>query len=135
MAPPVARPTTRTVPRTFLKNKRRTRRRSLTGGNDDDLEDGFYGDGGSSGGDGLFGGGGGGGGRRGKGWNYDGCGGSEWEFSDPAFDFVYEMICWIVMSNCLHFALKKICRILFAADGEFVDSAREKGPLRLVSIY
>ena len=35
--------------------------------------------------------------------------------SDPAFDVVYEVISWIALSNCLHFALKKVVRIV--ADG------------------
>ncbi|CAH8353286.1 unnamed protein product [Eruca vesicaria subsp. sativa] len=64
--------------------------------------------------DGLFGGGGGG-----KGWNY-GCGGGGgnwdeslyWSWSDPAMEFVYEVICWIALSNCVHFAFKRIVRIL-----------------------
>lgn len=77
-------------------------------------------------GDGLYGGGGGG-----RGWNSGGFGWSNWEWegnsspADPAFDFVYEVMCWIALLNCLHYAFKKVVRI----GG---DSEREK--LRMVPI-
>lgn len=68
---------------------------------------------------GYFGGGGSGrGGNGGKGWNFDGNGGVNWgessnnSFNDPAFDFVYEVLSWIALSNCLHFAFKKMVRIM-----------------------
>ncbi|KAK4405518.1 hypothetical protein Sango_0558300 [Sesamum angolense] len=73
--------------------------------------------------------------RRKIGWNFGGHGGANWEefsdnsISDPAFDFVYEILCWIAMSNCLHFAFKKVVRIV--ADG-FGD--REKVPMRLTPV-
>lgn len=87
-----------------------------------------FGDGG--GGDGYFGRGGGG-----KGWNSGGYGGDNWEeysnnsIPDPAFDFVYEVLCWIAMSNCLHFAFKKVVK--FASDG---IGGREKIPMRLTPV-
>jgi hypothetical protein len=39
---------------------------------------------------------------------------------------------WIMLTNCLHFAVKKIVRII--ADGSIVDSDREKVPTRLAPI-
>ena len=83
--------------------------------------------------DGPFNNGGGGGGGGGS-WNFGGFGGANWEgyssnsYNDPAFDFVYEVLSWIVLSNCLHFAFKKVVRIV--AD-VFGDPAREKVPMRL----
>lgn len=111
--PPVRRSYIRKAPRSLVRKRCRTRRRSLTGGDDDD--------GGFFGGDGPFGGGGGGGG--GGGWNFDG---SDWEessasWSDPAFDFVYEVMSWIALSNCLLYAVKKVLRLGGAGD-------REKAP-------
>ncbi|PIA61275.1 hypothetical protein AQUCO_00300660v1 [Aquilegia coerulea] len=142
MAPPAVRPNIykRGTPRTFTRRKRRTRRRSQTGESDDGHgEAGFY----SDGGDGPFGGsgsgnggGGGGGGNGDKGWNY--YGGADWDesssssFSDPAFDFVYKVIGWIVLYNCMHFAIKKIFRI---GGNGFGDPSREKVPIRLVTVY
>ncbi|KAK6913731.1 hypothetical protein RJ641_021052 [Dillenia turbinata] len=113
VAPPPVKPNYRiTVPRMLRQKKRRTKRKSLT---DEPGDGGYFGD---SGGDGIFGNGG-----SGKGWNFDGFGGGgfSWEdsssssFSDPAFDFVYEVVSWIVLSNCVHFAFKKIVR--GSADG------------------
>ncbi|KMS98961.1 hypothetical protein BVRB_3g067010 [Beta vulgaris subsp. vulgaris] len=111
--------------RTLLKRRRITRRRSPPSDGE--------GDAGIFGGDdgGFFGGFGGG-----RGWNSDGFGGGggfNWnDYSsssypdDPAFDFVYEVVCWIVFSNCLHFAFKKVVR--------FVAEEREKVPLRIASV-
>ncbi|KAL6970260.1 hypothetical protein U1Q18_029961 [Sarracenia purpurea var. burkii] len=127
--PPVKSNRLKTVPRTLVRKRRRTRRRSLTGGGSEEGEDGgFFADAGD--GEGPFGGGG-------KGWNFNRFGWSNWDESpsnstpDPAFDFVYEMICWIALSNCLHFAFKKVVRIV--ADG-VSDPAREKIPLRFTPI-
>lgn len=128
----LARPTvksnyTRTARRTLVRKKRRTRRRSFSDDSEGSEEDdGFFGDD-------LLGGGGSGGGG---GWNYGGFGGHNWDSSsssssDPAFDFVYEVICWIALSNCVHFAFKKIVRIM--ADG-IGDAEREKDPMRLAPI-
>ncbi|WOL03287.1 hypothetical protein Cni_G12007 [Canna indica] len=91
--------------------RRRSRRRPLTDGGDED--DGFSGDG--DGDDGPFGGGGDAGGS-GRGWN-SGDSSSGWDesessSSDPAFDFVYGVMCWIALSNCAHFAFKKMGRLL-----------------------
>ncbi|XP_020583506.1 uncharacterized protein LOC110026746 [Phalaenopsis equestris] len=101
------------VPRALVRRIRRIRRRSSTEGGD---EDGFF-DGGD-GDDGPFGGGNGGG----KGWDSWRPGGSEWEdpdrrlwyslSEDPAFDVIYEVLCWIALSNCAHFAFKKMSQLL-----------------------
>uniref|UniRef100_A0A5B7ABT7 Uncharacterized protein n=1 Tax=Davidia involucrata TaxID=16924 RepID=A0A5B7ABT7_DAVIN len=126
VAPPPVKLNYLVVPRRLVRKTRRTRRKSLTGGGAEDGEDGgFFGDAGD---DGPFGGGSGSGGG-GRGWNFDRFGGSNWDessspwSSDPAFDFVYEVISWIALSNCLHFAFKKVLRIV--ADGTS-DPAREK---------
>lgn len=70
-------------------------------------------------------------------WNFNRFGeGENWDepssLQDPAFDFVYRVLSWIMLSNCLHFAVKKIVRII--ADGSIVDSDREKVPARLAPI-
>lgn len=104
------------------------------GGEDDGGEFGFFFDGGDD--DGAFGGGNSWGGG-GSGWNFGGFGGSNWDepssnsISDPAFDFVYEVLSWIVFSNCLHFAFKKVVRIVAGGLG---DPAREKVPMRLTPV-
>ncbi|KAL5541321.1 hypothetical protein UlMin_044581 [Ulmus minor] len=126
----------RTGARTLLRKKRRTRRRSSTGGGSDDgpeEDDGFLGDDGP-----FFGGGGGAGGNNGRGWNSDGFGWHNWDESsssspsDPAFDFVYEVVSWIALSNCVHFAFKRVIRTVTDGIG---DAEREKVPLRLTSVY
>jgi len=120
--PPVKSNYSRAARRTLLRKKRRTRRKSLSGDFEDGEEDdGVFGDGG----DGPFGGGAGGGRFGGHYWD------SSSSSSDPAFDFVYEVIYWIALSNCVHFAFKKIVRIV--ADG-IGDAEREKIPMRLSSI-
>ncbi|KAK6930216.1 hypothetical protein RJ641_004310 [Dillenia turbinata] len=119
VAPPPVKSNYRiTVPRTLGQKKRRTKRKSLA----DEPDDGGYF------GDGIFGNGG-----SGKGWNFYGFGGGgfRWEdsssssFSDPAFDFVYEVVSWIVLSNCAHFAFKKIVRGL-------ADATEDRGKVALV---
>lgn len=123
--PPVKSNYSRTARKTLLRKKRRTRRKLFSGGEDDD---GFFGD---DGGDGPFGGG--------RGWNFGGFGGHNWEdessswssSSDPAFDFVYEVIYWIALSNCVHFAFKKVVRLVAGGIG---DAEREKVPMRFSSI-
>ncbi|KAK4714513.1 hypothetical protein R3W88_020420 [Solanum pinnatisectum] len=138
--PPVKYNKVKAAPRRLTRKTRRIIRKSLIGGADEGDENGFSFDGGNY--DGPFGGGGswgGGGGGGGRGWNFDGFGGANWEesssnsFSDPAFDFVYELMCWAALSNCLHFAFKKVVRIVA---GGFSDTAREKVvPVRLTSVY
>ncbi|KAH7573523.1 hypothetical protein ACOSP7_007255 [Xanthoceras sorbifolium] len=131
LAPPPVRSTScRTAPRTLTRKKRRTKRRSSTSGDDSD---------GSGEGDGFFGGGSddgpfGGGGYGGRGWNFDGFGGQNWDESSQwwssngfAFGFVYEVIYWIALSNCVHFAFKKMVRIV-------TDTDRDKVPIRLTPI-
>ncbi|KAJ7980308.1 ATP-dependent RNA helicase A-like [Quillaja saponaria] len=132
--PPVKSNSYRIRGRNLLKRKRRTRRKLAGGDSGDGEDEGFSfgdGDGDGDGGDGSFGGGGSGGS-----WNYGRFGGHNWDesspsSSDPAFDFVYEVLSWIVLSNCLHFAFKKILRNV--ADW-VADSEREKVPMRLTRI-
>ncbi|KAK3421489.1 hypothetical protein EUGRSUZ_G02132, partial [Eucalyptus grandis] len=121
--------------------KRRSKRRLLSGDCPD--EGGDVGDSGFYGGDpfgGGFGpsGGGGGGGGDGGGWNFRG---PNWEDdsssrfgpgSGVALDFVCEVMCWIALSNCVHFAFKKMLRSL-AVEG-VGDAAREKVPIRLTTM-
>lgn len=136
VAPPPVKPSTHRIPRRTLTRRKRRTRRKLSG--DDNGGEGlFFGDGG----DGIFGGGGGGfggGGGGGGDWNFNRFGeGENWDersssLQDPAFDFVYRVLSWIMLSNCLHFAVKKIVRII--ADGSIVDSDREKVPTRLAPI-
>ena len=137
--PPVKSKTSR---RTLLRKRRRTRRRSQTDGDSGGFgeEYGFF-----CGGDGLFGGGGGGDGGGfgggGRGWNFDKFGGHDWDepswwFSSRssgfAYGFVYEVIYWIALSNCVHFAFKKVVRIV--ADG-IGDTERGKAvPMRLATV-
>ncbi|CAI9118952.1 OLC1v1020586C1 [Oldenlandia corymbosa var. corymbosa] len=138
--PPVKSSRVKTLPRRQLKQRRRTRKRSLTSDDDGGSGDGeeifgfFAGDG-----DGPFNNNnnGGGGGYGGGNWNFgrdeffSDDNGSNNSYQDPAFDFVYEVLSWIVLSNCLHFAYNKLMRIV--ADG-FSDPAREKVAIQLESV-
>ncbi|XP_050374005.1 uncharacterized protein LOC126791575 [Argentina anserina] len=134
VAPPRVRSNSyKTATRTLLRKKRRTRRRSS--GGDDSSDGGGEEDGGFFGGDGPFFNGGWGGG--GGGWNFDRFGGSSWDDSssssrsDPAIDFFYEVMGWIALSNCVHFAFKRVVRIMAEGLG---DEEREKVPMRLASV-
>lgn len=97
-----------------IRKRRRTKRVSFGGDSEDGGDSGrFLLEGGGYDGPFGFGGGDGGGGR---GWNYGG-GGGNWDesassWSDPAMEFVYEVICWIALSNCVHFAFKRVVRIV-----------------------
>ncbi|CAL0309278.1 unnamed protein product [Lupinus luteus] len=123
-APPVKSTARKMHRRSNLRRKRRIKRK-LSG--DEFGNEGFFGVGGDGGGG--FGGSGGGGG----GWNFNNFGGGgDWDESsspvpDPAFDFVYQVLSWIMLSNCLHFAFKRILQIILDAD-------REKLPRRLAPI-
>ncbi|KAL8254409.1 hypothetical protein R6Q59_032630 [Mikania micrantha] len=126
IAPPTIKP--RTAPKKLARKRYRVKRSSKSDGGDAFVNEdggGFF-----DGGDGPFGGGGGGGGGDGS---FDGF---NWDESlpdspsDPAFDFVYGVLCWIVFSNCLHFAFKKVIRIL--ADG-VSDPERQKVHLGFTS--
>ncbi|XWS14125.1 hypothetical protein CRYUN_Cryun36dG0096500 [Craigia yunnanensis] len=142
VAPPPVKPNSyKTLPRTLLRRKRRTKRKLFSGDESNDGEDygfffGSYGDDGY----GPFGGGGGGGSSwGGSGWNFGGFGGQNWDESSSsspwtvnALDFVYEVICWIALSNCVHFAFKKVVRIV--ANGIEEAGNREKVPMRLASV-
>ncbi|GAB2220187.1 hypothetical protein Droror1_Dr00007830 [Drosera rotundifolia] len=102
----------RTARRPLLKRRRRTMKSSSTYGDDEEAFGFFSGDGG--GGGSPFGGGGGGGSSSGGGgwWERWGDESSASADSDPAFDQVYEVLCWIVFSNCVHFAVKRIGRLV-----------------------
>ncbi|KAE8730937.1 Ribosomal protein L19e family protein isoform 1 [Hibiscus syriacus] len=124
VAPPPVKPNSyKTLPRTLLRRKRRTKRKLFTGDDSNDGEDyGFLF--GSDGGDGKSGGSGWGGG----GWNFGGFGEQNWDespspWTGTALDFVYEVISWIALSNCVHFAFKKMVRIV--ANG--IDEADDRG--------
>ncbi|XP_021290096.1 uncharacterized protein LOC110421000 [Herrania umbratica] len=143
VAPPPVKPNSyKTLPRTLLRRKRRAKRTSFSGGEPNDGEDyGLFLS--SDGGDGYgpFGGGGGGGSSwGGSGWNFGEFGGQNWDESSSssspwtgtALDFVYEVICWIALSNCVHFAFKKVIRIV--ANGIEDAGDREKVPMRLASV-
>nr|GEW60517.1 hypothetical protein [Tanacetum cinerariifolium] len=116
LAPPTIKP--RTAPKKLARKRCRIKRSSKTDNNGGPYDgEGFF-----DGGDGPFGGGGGGGGRGGgDGFNWDES--LPVEPTDPAFDFVYEVLCWIVLSNCLHFAFKKVFRIVSDSEREKVVSA------------
>ncbi|KAK7246360.1 hypothetical protein RIF29_41227 [Crotalaria pallida] len=122
VSPPPVKSTACTIPRrTNLRRKRRIKRK--LSGDDESGGEGFF-----------FGGGGFGGSGGGGGWNFNnfGGGGGNWDESpssvpDPAFDFVYQVLSWIMLSNCLHFAFKRILQII-------VDGDREKLPRRLAPI-
>ncbi|KAE8736028.1 Ribosomal protein L19e family protein isoform 1 [Hibiscus syriacus] len=141
VAPPPTKPNSyKTLPRTLLRRKRRTKR-MLFGGedsNDGDVHGFFFSSDGSDG-YGPFGGGGGGSNWGGSGWNFGEFGGQNWDdssLSSPwtvnAMDFMYEVIFWIALSNCVHFAFKKVVRIVANGIGEAGE--REKVPMRLISV-
>ncbi|XVE82194.1 hypothetical protein DITRI_Ditri15bG0127900 [Diplodiscus trichospermus] len=141
VAPPPVKPNSyKTLSRTLLRRKRRTKRKLFSGDESNDGED--YGFLGSDGGDGYgpFGGGGGGGSSwGGSGWNFGGFGGQHWDESSSsspwtvnALEFVYEVVCWIALSNCVHFAFKKVVRIV--TNGMDETGNREKVPMRLASV-
>ncbi|ESQ49354.1 hypothetical protein EUTSA_v10022432mg [Eutrema salsugineum] len=125
--PPVRSSSYKTIRR--IRKKRRTKRVLFGGDSEDGGDFGrFLLEGDFGGNDGPFGFGGGGDGG-GKGWNYGGGGGGgfgsgNWDesssssWSDPAMEFVYEVICWIALSNCVHFAFKRIVRIVTDGDRE-----------------
>lgn len=119
VAPPPVKPTT--IPKTRTRKRSRVKRKMKTDGfgAGEGGEDGggFFGDGDGGGGGGSFGSGGSG-----------GFGGFNWDESkpgpaDPAFDFVYAALSWFVLSNCLHFAFKRVVRIV-------VDGAADPGERR-----
>ncbi|CAA7017105.1 unnamed protein product [Microthlaspi erraticum] len=127
--PPVRSSSYKTIRRIRKRRRTSTRRVSFSGDSDDGGDFGrFLLEGDFGGNDGPFGFGGGGGG--GKGWN-SGGGGGNWDesssWSDPAMEFVYEVICWIALSNCVHFAFKRIVRIV-------TDGDREKLNIELSSV-
>ncbi|MBA0786073.1 hypothetical protein Gotri_025442, partial [Gossypium trilobum] len=123
VAPPPTKPSSyKTLPRTLLRRRRRTKRKLYSGDDSNDGE--IYGFiFGSDGNDGY--------GPFGGGQNWDeSSSSSPWTVN--AMDFVYEVICWIALSNCVHFAFKKVVRIV--ANGIEEAGDREKVPMRLVSV-
>ncbi|KAK1430712.1 hypothetical protein QVD17_13656 [Tagetes erecta] len=117
VAPPPVKPSI--IPKTHTRKRSRVRRKRKV--DDHGADDGGGYDGGFFGG-GSFGGGGGNNGDGGgfDGFNFDDSSSSS---SDPAFDFVYEALTWFVLSNCLHFAFKRVVRI-------FVDGSADAGDRR-----
>lgn len=110
-APPYIRTTGcyRVAPRTLAYKARRRKRRSHGGGGDDDgpeWDEGRFG--GSGGWDGSDNGRGGGD-YWGESWNEEGW----WweEAGDAAFNLLYQVACWISLSQCLHFVLKKVTHL------------------------
>lgn len=116
----LAPPTVQT--RKNLRRKRRTKRQRFSG--DDSVNgDNFWyyvepggGDGSNGGGIGFDGGSGGG-----SNWNSGGgFGGQNWDDSSSspswrkrfAFDFFYEVVYWIAVSKCVHFAIMKAWRAI-----------------------
>ncbi|MCO5570903.1 hypothetical protein L7F22_024633 [Adiantum nelumboides] len=102
----------RIAPRTLAYKARRTKRRSNRGrGNGGDEgpewdEGGFGGSGGWGGSDN----GRGGNDYWGASWNEEGW---WWEdASEAAFSFIYEVACWVSLTQCLQFLLKKILDVV-----------------------
>ncbi|KAI6684131.1 hypothetical protein NL676_030044 [Syzygium grande] len=144
--PPVRSDPHRTFARAVLRRSRRAKRRprrSAGGSGEGDggaLDGDGVGDGPFGGGFGFSGGGSGGGGG-GQGWNFDGFGGQSWDDSQRrppwgsgfALDFIYEVIHWIALSKCIHFAFKRVARI--AAESMIGDAQRRvKAPARLTAV-
>ncbi|KAJ0802484.1 hypothetical protein HanPI659440_Chr03g0129461 [Helianthus annuus] len=127
VAPPPVKPTT--IPKTHSRKRSRVRRKhklDRTGADVGGNDGGLFGGGLFGGGDGPFGGGGGyngNGNGNGGGFNEFNWGESSGYPADPAFDFVYEALTWFVLSNCLHFAFKRVVRI-------FVDGSADSGERR-----
>ncbi|KAI3421544.1 uncharacterized protein J3R85_012157 [Psidium guajava] len=127
--------------RILLRRGRRAKRRLLlsSGGPGEEDDGALYGDGPFGGGFGFNGGGGGGGGR---GWNFDRFGGQSWDDSSRgprwvsgfALDFIYEVIYWIALSKCMHFAFKRVARIAAETMIGDVQVQREKAPVRLTAM-
>ncbi|KAH7301321.1 hypothetical protein KP509_23G020000 [Ceratopteris richardii] len=98
----------RVAPRTLAYKARRTKRKLHRGGGDGD-DDGPEWDEGGFGGSGGWGGSDGGrdgNGNWGSDWHEDGW---WWEdASEAAFSFIYELACWVSLTQCSQFALKKV---------------------------
>eukprot|EP00250_Pteridium_aquilinum_P006418 c16354_g1_i1 orf=422-1210(+) len=124
VAPPSVRVGTyRVAPRMLAYKARRTKRRSHRGGGDGDEdgpewdEGGFGGSGGWSGSDD----GRGGDDYWGTSWNGEGW---WWEdASDAAFSFIYEVACWVSLTQCLQFVLKKLLDMMHSGVDESAGDA------------
>ncbi|CAN1281279.1 hypothetical protein LINPERPRIM_LOCUS17683 [Linum perenne] len=139
VAPPPVKPDRfRAARRTLTRKKRRTRRRSSTDGDSGDVggEYGIFGGDDGGGGGGNWGSGGGGGwdfGRFGE-QNWDESS-SWWSASGFAYRFIYEVIYWIALSNCVHFAFKKVVKIMASRIGDSGNSAKVRMRLASISVY
>ncbi|XP_065859543.1 uncharacterized protein [Euphorbia lathyris] len=138
LAPPAVKSSsTRTVRRTLLRKRRRTRRKTYSGGESGDVGEELVFFGGDGDGDGNLGGGGGGSWGGGGGWNFHRFGGQNWDesswspSSEFAYGFVYEVIYWIALSTCLHFAFEKGMRMI---SGGIAGTDREKVAMRFTSV-
>ncbi|CAN0855666.1 hypothetical protein LINGRAHAP2_LOCUS6288 [Linum grandiflorum] len=140
VAPPPVKPDRfRTARRTLTRKRRRTRRRSSTDGDSGDFGGEYGVFGGDDGGNGPFGFGGGGGG----GWGFDRFGEQNWDESSSswwsasgfAYGFIYEVIYWIALSNCVHFAFNKVAKIMASRIGDGGNSAKVRIRLASISVY
>ncbi|KAK9677929.1 hypothetical protein RND81_11G176600 [Saponaria officinalis] len=98
--------------RPLLKRRRRTRRRSPPSSGDDIPFLGGADDGGIAGGGGIWNFGGGGNWSDGDWFSSNDNDNNNNNPDDPAFDFVFEVVCWIVFSNCVHFAFTKVFKLV-----------------------
>lgn len=112
----------RVAPRMLAYKARHTKRRPHGGSGDGDDdgtewdEGGFGGSGGWSGSDDGWGGND----YWGASWNEE----SWWreDASDAAFNFIYQVACWVSLTQCLQFALKKVLDVVHNG---VEDSARD----------
>ncbi|KAI5080170.1 hypothetical protein GOP47_0005649 [Adiantum capillus-veneris] len=113
VAPPSVRTGSyRVAPRMLAYKARRTKRRSHRGGGDGDDEGPEWDEGGFGGSGGWGGNDNGRGGNDywGASWNEDGW---WWEdASEAAFSFIYEVACWVSLTQCLQFLLKKLLDVV-----------------------
>ncbi|XP_031486144.1 uncharacterized protein LOC116254735 [Nymphaea colorata] len=104
--PPAVRLRKLSAPSALSRRMRRAKRRTVLEDDGGDWEE-FGGGSGRDDGDGPFGNGKDGGGG---GWSFGS--GDEGSNADPAFDFVYEVISWLALSQCLQFAFKRFVQLL-----------------------
>ncbi|KAL9232947.1 hypothetical protein vseg_008003 [Gypsophila vaccaria] len=95
-----------------LKRRRRTRRRSPPSYGDDVPFLGGPNDGGFIGGGGSWNFGGGSGNWNDGDWFSSFDNDNNNNLDDPAFDFVFQVVCWMVFSNCVHFAFTKVFKLI-----------------------
>ncbi|CAN6468626.1 unnamed protein product [Victoria cruziana] len=104
--PPAVRLRKLSAPTALSRRMRRAKRKTVWQEDDGDWEE-FGGGSDRDDGDGSFGNGKDGGGG---GWSFGS--GDDGSDADPAFDFVYEVISWLALSQCLQFAFKRFVQLL-----------------------